>query len=172
MIMAQKTLLLSPKEIELKIQRLSNEVAEKYYDTKEIFMFGIEGQGVKLAGRIQKEYTTLTGKTARLFTLRINKQHPIGSVNIDKEVAEKIKTGHVLLIDDVLNSGKTLFYAMQAFVQVPLSSLRVLVLVNRNHLDYPVYPEFVGMTLSTTYQNYIEADLKNKSESQVYLLNK
>ncbi len=170
--MAQKTLLLSPKEIELKIQRLSNEVAEKYYDTKEIFIFGIEGQGVKLAERIQKEYAALIGKTARLFTLRINKQHPIGSVNLDKEIAETIKNGHVLLIDDVLNSGKTLFYAMQAFVHVPLLSLKILVLVNRSHLNFPVYPEFVGLTLSTTYQNYIEANLNNPSESQVYLLNK
>lgn len=167
-----KKLLLNAEEIELKILRLSTELAEKYFDAKELYVFGIKEQGYKLAERIVKELQTLTTCKIHLSPISINKPNPINSVKVDQKILDIIKNKHILLIDDVLNSGKTLFYAMHPFLSIPLLSLRVLVLVNRSHQQYPVYPEFVGMTLSTTYQNHIEAILNNKKTSQVYLLNK
>lgn len=170
--MKEKKLLLNAEDIELKIQRLSYEVAEKYFNVKELYVFGIEEQGYILAEKIVKNLNTFADFKVILHSIYINKQNPINSMKINGITTDKIKNKHILLIDDVLNSGKTLFYALQPFIEIPVLSLRVLVLVNRSHQQYPVYPEFVGMTLSTTYQNHIEADLKNKKTSQVYLLNK
>lgn len=166
------SILLNAKQIELKIQRLSNEVAEKYYKEKELYIFGIQGQGYVLANRIAKELHTLIKTKIVLNKIEINKMQPIGSVKVKPELLERVKQKHILLVDDVLNSGRTLFYALQPFVQIPVSSLRVLILVNRSHQQFPVYPDFIGMTLSTTYQNHIEAILNNKKTSEVYLLNR
>lgn len=165
-------LLLDAEQIELKIQRLSNEVAEQYFNKKTVYVFGIEGQGYKLAERVCKEVEKLIETKFILNKIFIDKSNPIGSVKIDERVIHSIHHKDVLIIDDVLNSGKTLFYALQPFVVIPLNTLRVLVLVNRSHQQFPVYPDFVGMRLSTTYQNHIEATLHNKKTSQVFLLNK
>lgn len=170
--MSYKKLLLNAEQVELKIQRLSNEIAERYYDVKYLYLFGIEGQGYKLAERINKELKQYLNNEIILNRLFINKQDPIGSIRIDEKLLASIENRDVLIIDDVLNSGKTLFYALQPFIQINLNSLRVLVLVNRSHQKFPVYPDFVGLTLSTTYQNHIEADLNKKQQSKVYLLNR
>jgi len=170
--MSNKKLLLDAKQVDLKIKRLSNEVAEKYYDANELYIFGIEGQGFLLANKIKKEVHDLIDIKLVLGKININKNDPIGSIKVDKKLLEVIKNKDVLLIDDVLNSGKTLFYAMQAFVEIPLHSLKVLVLVNRSHQQFPVHPDFVGMSLSTTYENHIEAELNNKKTAKVFLVNK
>ncbi len=172
MIMKDANLLLNAKQINLKIQRLSNEAAERYYNSKSLYVFGIEGQGYKLAERIVEEVKPLIQIPIYLNKINIDKVYPIESVKISDKIINEIKNKDVLLIDDVLNSGRTLFYAMQVFVEIPIRSLRVLVLVNRGHQQFPVYSDFVGMTLSTTYQNHIEADLNNKTSSQVILYHK
>ncbi|GIV27371.1 MAG: phosphoribosyltransferase [Bacteroidia bacterium] len=170
--MSDIKLLLNADQVELKIQRLSNELAERYFNVRQLYIFGIEGQGYKLAERISKELKQYLRKEIVLNQLHINKQKPIGSVKIGEKLLKSLENKDVLIIDDVLNSGKTLFYALQPFLGINLNSLRVLVLVNRSHQQFPVYPDFVGLTLSTTYQNHIEACLDKKSNSQVYLLNK
>lgn len=165
-------LLLNAEAIELKIQRLNFELAEKYFHLNELYVFGIEGQGFILAERITQQLEKLIQAKIHLHKIFINKENPIGSVRIDSQIIHQLNNSHILLVDDVLNSGKTLFYAMQVFVSIPLASLKVLVLVNRSHLQFPVYPEFVGVTLSTTYQNHIKAHLNNKKTSKVILQNK
>ncbi len=170
--MSAKSLLLSAQQIDLKIQRLGNEVAEHYYNTKQLFVFGIEKQGLILAERICQEIKKNISIQLELHKLFINKKDPIGSVKIQEDVLKKLKNKDVLIVDDVLNSGKTMFYALQAFVDIDLNSLRVLVLVNRSHQQFPVHPDFVGMTLSTTFQNHIEAVLNTKPTSQVFLLSR
>lgn len=170
--MSDKKVILNAEQVELKIQRLSNEIAERYYGVKTVYVFGIEGRGYKLADRILKQTQALTKTEIILSKISINKENPINSVKIDDNVIQNIKGKDILLIDDVLNSGKTLFYALQPFVNIPLNSLRVLVLVNRSHQHFPVYPDFVGITLSTTYQNHIEAVINTKRESCVFLVNR
>ena len=60
-----------------------------------------------------------------------------------------------LLVDDVLNSGKTLMYSSSEFLTVPLVKLSTVVLVNRNHNRYPIKADYEGMSLSTTLQEHI-----------------
>ena len=67
------------------------------------------------------------------------------------EVKDKV----VILVDDVLNSGKTLMYAVSEFLSVPLINLSTLVLINRNHNRYPIKADFEGMSLSTTLNEHI-----------------
>jgi len=75
----------------------------------------------------------------------------------------------VIIVDDVLNSGKTLMYAVKPFLHKPVKRLNVLVLVDRSHTRYPVKADFVGLSLSTTMQDHIEADFSKKGKETVYL---
>jgi pyrimidine operon attenuation protein/uracil phosphoribosyltransferase len=74
----------------------------------------------------------------------------------------------VVLVDDVLNSGRTLMYALRKVMNADLKKLRTVLLVDRDHKRYPVNADFVGITLSTTLQQHISCNLKSDNES-VYL---
>ena len=81
-----------------------------------------------------------------------------------KEYANKV----VILVDDVLNSGKTLMYAAKHFLTTRLTSLSIMVLVDRNHNRYPIKADYVGLSLATTLQEYINVELKGTNKG-VYL---
>ena len=85
-----------------------------------------------------------------------------------KENAFMNKT--VILVDDVLNSGKTMMYAVKLFLDKPVKKINTVVLVDRSHRRFPVKADFVGMTLSTTLQERVEADFSKKNKEAVYLL--
>ena len=74
----------------------------------------------------------------------------------------------MVLVDDVLNSGSTLIYAIRHFLNVPLKQFKTAVLVNRNHKKYPVKADFKGVSLSTSIQEHITVEF-NKHESVAYL---
>jgi pyrimidine operon attenuation protein/uracil phosphoribosyltransferase len=68
----------------------------------------------------------------------------------------------VVLVDDVLMSGRTLMHAAAHLVSVPLKRLTTVVLVDRRHRSYPIRADIVGLTLSTTTQEHISVELGRK----------
>ena len=84
----------------------------------------------------------------------LNKDNPYNSKVICNLSPIEIKDKVVILVDDVLNSGKTLMYVSE-FLSVPLINLSTLVLINRNHNRYPIKADFEGMSLSTTLNEHI-----------------
>ena len=74
----------------------------------------------------------------------------------------------LVLVDDVLNSGTTLMYAVKHFLEVPLKEFKTAVLVNRNHKKYPIKADFKGLSLSTSLQEHITVEFNN-NESRAFL---
>ena len=66
----------------------------------------------------------------------------------------------VILVDDVLNSGKTLIYGVKYLLDFPIKKMSTVVLVDRNHKRYPIGTHYVGLSLSTTLQNHISVEFK------------
>ena len=85
----------------------------------------------------------------------MDKDNPYNSDIICSLSSEEIIDKVVILVDDVLSSGKTLMYAASEFLSVPLVKLSTLVLINRNHNRYPIKADFEGMSLSTTLQEHV-----------------
>ena len=76
----------------------------------------------------------------------------------------------VILVDDVLNSGKTLAYGFGVFLDVPLKKLRTVVLVDRNHKSFPITTDYAGIALSTVLKEHVEVVLNEEgAEDEVYL---
>jgi pyrimidine operon attenuation protein/uracil phosphoribosyltransferase len=73
----------------------------------------------------------------------------------------------IILVDDVLNSGKTLIYSMKAILSTDTKKIRTVLLVDRDHRRYPILTDFVGMTLSTTFQEHVSVEFG--LEDAVYL---
>ena len=68
----------------------------------------------------------------------------------------------VVLIDDVLNTGRVLTYAMKPLLSTQVSRIEVAVLVNRSHPQFPIQPTYTGYALSTTLSDHVEVNLSKK----------
>ena len=76
----------------------------------------------------------------------------------------------VILVDDVLNSGRTLAYGLGVFLDIPLKKLRTLVLIDRSHRIFPVSPDYTGLELATILKEHVDVVMGMKSEADaVYL---
>src|SRR6476646_2768367 len=77
----------------------------------------------------------------------------------------------IILVDDVLNSGRTIAYGLGVFLNIPLKKLRSVVLINRSHKNFPVTADFVGLELSTVLKEHVSVVLdENNEEDAVYLI--
>ena len=165
-----KTLLLDAKQINNKLNRLAYEIYENNLQEKEILIAGIAGNGFIVAKRLTQLLKKISPLNVKLEELKINKENPRSSspqINFsEKEFNKKV----VILVDDVMNSGKTLIYGVRLFLDMPIKRLHTVVLVDRSHTQFPVKADFVGLSLSTTLQDHIVADLSKKGEESVYLV--
>jgi pyrimidine operon attenuation protein/uracil phosphoribosyltransferase len=76
----------------------------------------------------------------------------------------------ILLVDDVANTGKTMYYALKPIMEFSPKKVQIAVLVDRQHKLFPVSSDFVGLSLSTTMQEHISVVFdKVNGESAVYL---
>ena len=88
---------------------------------------------------------------------------------IDFEL-EECSNKAVILVDDVLNSGKSLAYGFGVFLDAPLKKLRTVVLVDRNHKSFPVNTDYAGIALSTIIKEHIDVVLDEEGqEDAIYL---
>ena len=78
-----------------------------------------------------------------------------------------LKNKIVILVDDVLNSGRTLIHATQAILETEVKGLQTVCLVDRKHRKFPIRADYVGLTLSTTLQEHITVEFNEND--QVYL---
>jgi len=72
-----------------------------------------------------------------------------------------------VVIDDVINSGRTMIHAVRRLLENKINVLKVATLVNRTHRRYPVQADFVGLNISTTLKDNIIVELGG--EEQAYL---
>jgi pyrimidine operon attenuation protein / uracil phosphoribosyltransferase len=164
-----KSLILNNKQIQQKINRIAYEVYENNYDEKEIIIAGIVGNGYLLAKKINDALTSISFIKTKLIEVVVNKEKPAEN-EIKIELTEKeLKNKVIVLVDDVLNSGKTLIFGSKPFLNFPVKRLTTAVLVDRGHNRYPIKADFVGLSLSTTLQEHIDVELKPKGKEAVYL---
>jgi len=161
---ATTTQVLNKLQVAQKIDRIAYQIYENNHSEKEIIIAGIAGNGQLLAEKLSKAVEKISPLKVTLVTVTINKQKPAtNTINIsisEKETENKV----VVVVDDVLNSGKTLMYAIRHILQVNLKALRIAVLVDRDHKRFPVKVDYVGMELSTTLQEHVTVVFGGKNE--------
>lgn len=164
---SERTQILNATQVAQKIDRIAFEIHENHYLEEQIIIGGIAGNGYRLAEMVAEKLRKISKKDVRLVEVKVDKRNPLSSppfVTIEKEEAE----GHVvILVDDVLNSGRTLIYGVRHMLQVQLKALRTAVLIDRDHKRFPVRADYVGLALSTTLQEHVTVELNG--EMGVYL---
>ena len=168
--MANQTQILEHKKILQKINRIAYQIYEDHHQEEEIIMAGIASNGYLFAKLLKEKLEEIsTGIQIKLIELKIDKKNPIDS-EIELGIqSDELEAKSIILVDDVLNSGKTLIYGMQAFLKAPLKKLSVAVLVNRSHKRFPVNANYVGMSLATTLKEHIEVSFTKENDYSAYL---
>ena len=161
-------IILDSKQIEQKIKRIAYQVYETNNADKEIIIAGISKNGFILAEKLSKIVAEISSIKVILCEVFIDKNNPINSVSTSL-LQNDYKNKPLVLVDDVLNSGTTLIYAVKHFLEVPLKKFKTAVLVDRNHKKYPVKVDFKGISLSTSIKEHVSVEFKNE-ETVAYLI--
>ena len=161
--------ILDQAQIKQKIDRIAYQILEDCFDEKEIIIAGIASRGYVFAQKLEKVLSKISKIKCTLVEITLDKDsnNLVASTNIP---ISKCKNKTIILVDDVLNSGKTLMYAVKLFLDSPVKKINTVILVDRSHSRFPVKADFVGLTLSTTLQEHIEVDFSVKSKESVYIL--
>ena len=164
-----RTAILNADDIKKKIERISYQILEDNFDEQEILIAGILPRGNHIAKRIKDILDNIAPFTTKLLTIELQKQSSTlqAITNFDiQECHNKV----VILVDDVLNSGKSLAYGMGVFYDIPVKKMRTLVLVDRNHKIFPVATDFTGLALSTVLKEHVDVVFSEDGEEDaVYL---
>jgi pyrimidine operon attenuation protein/uracil phosphoribosyltransferase len=167
---SSKTLILSNRQIQQRIDRIAYQIYENNYQEKEIIIAGITKNGFTLAERISEKLSEISPIKVKLAEIIINKKNPLSEkikVNLpEKELKDKV----VIVVDDVLESGRTMMYAIDPFLKSYVKRLITVVLVDRDHHSYPIKADFVGISLATTMQEHISVELNGNEKDAVYLM--
>lgn len=155
--------ILAHQQIESKIKRMAYQILENNFREQNIFLAGIKGGGYRLAKLLQAELTAIHSVQTVLIEVEIDKVNPLSSpVTLNKNI-ENPENSIVILIDDVLNSGKTMAYALIPFLAIPLKKIETAFLVNRSHRLFPVSAKYTGIELATTIQEHINVSWKENN---------
>lgn len=161
--------ILTRSQIEKKVNRLAVEIVEHNFDASEIILAGVNNNGKRFAGMLEKKMKKVTDQSITLANITLNPADPL-SAEIDLSVASQtLKNKHVILVDDVANTGRTLFFAFKPLLEALPKKIEICVLVDRKHKSFPVNVDYVGMSLATTTEDNIQVTLSPLTQASVVL---
>lgn len=148
------TIVLSKEKVLQKLNRLIHQIHENVFEEKEIIIAGIDGYGYVIAEHIAKELGAISKLKIILSKINMDKENPLAKpITLEGVNAEQYENKVILVVDDVINSGKTIIYAVNHFLDKPVKRIQTVVLVDRDHTRYPVKADYVGLSISTTLQS-------------------
>ena len=163
-----KNIILTNQEIEHKIKRIAYQIYETFIDNEEVVLPGIPPNGFVFAKKIATQLEAISDLKISLCEVFINKEKPESPITTSITKEEYANKG-LILVDDVLNSGTTLIYAVRHFLDVPLNKFKTAVLVDRNHKKYPVKADFKGISLSTSLLEHVHVVFDENDSNYAYL---
>ena len=150
----KKNKIMDQKHIQKTIKRISYQIYETNSEENELVLAGIKENGLELATRIQKELKKISDLDVVLIEIKMDKKNPRDKISMSQSISF-CENKSVVVVDDVLNTGRTLIYAVKKFLSIKLKKIQTAVLVNRNHKNFPIKGDFKGISLSTSIKEHI-----------------
>lgn len=154
-----KQIILTHTQIEQKINRLAFQLIENTFELDTIYIGGITGNGIVLAEKLKNIIEHNSDQKIVLFEVILDKEQPL-SQPIQLTIAPADLNGKtIVLVDDVLNSGKTMQYGLMKILEQPVYKIYTVVLIDRKHRRYPIKANFFGLRLTTILMDHVEVSL-------------
>jgi len=173
----EKSQLMSASEIDRTLVRLAHEILEKNADLDLLCFIGIRRRGVPLAQRLAQKIEALERRAIPVGILDINLyRDDLSTVGVQPvlngtEINFSITGKHIILMDDVLYTGRTIRAALDAlFDQGRPASVQLLALIDRGHRELPIEARYVGRMVQTTDIEIIEVKFQEIDQTEKVLL--
>jgi pyrimidine operon attenuation protein/uracil phosphoribosyltransferase len=174
----QKRLVLSSKRFEITIMRLCHQLIENHDDFSESALLGLQPRGIYVARRIQLELSRILGTSVLCGDLDITffrddyrrREMVVPSTT---QVDFLIENKKVILVDDVLFTGRTIRAGMDALIAFGRpQKVELLSLVDRRYSRHlPIEPDYVGIAVDTLASEKVIVDWKEiDGEDSIWLI--
>jgi len=172
-----KSQLMSGSEIDRTLVRLAHEILEKAHDLNKLAFIGIRRRGVPIAQRLAQKIEALENIKVPVGLLDINLYRDdlstvgpkpvVSGTQIDFSIQEK----DVVLMDDVLYTGRTIRAALDALFELGRPArVQLLALIDRGHRELPIEAQYVGRKIPTSSREIIEVKFQEVDETEKVLL--
>ena len=164
--MKKKATLLDKTKINRTIIWLSHEIVEKNPNTENLAIIGIRTRGDIIAKRIFKNINEITGKKIDLGTLDVTFYRDDFKTNLGtpkvgpSKILFDIDKKNIILIDDVLYTGRTIRAAMEEIFSLGRpNKIQLAVLIDRGHRELPIKADYVGKNYPTSLNEHVHVSL-------------
>lgn len=164
--MKTKAIILDEKAIVRATTRIANEIIERNKGIKDLVLVGVKTRGVPFAQRLAKKISEIEGEEIEVYTLDITLYRDdlkeIGyKPKLNKEFTYNVDDKIVVLVDDVIYTGRTVRAALDALIdQGRPKKVQLAVLVDRGHREFPIRPDYVGKNVPTSKDEVIGVEFE------------
>jgi pyrimidine operon attenuation protein/uracil phosphoribosyltransferase len=165
--MQAKRYVLDAEVADQKLHRMALQIAENLSgDDTPLILVGVRNSGTAIAEIIAGYARQYLPNEIKVISVSLDKHEP-AEVTLSMDIDFNGK--NVIVTDDVSNSGKTLMYAMKPLLNFLPKRIQTLVLVERMHKSFPVKPDYVGSSIATTSQDFIEVEVQDGKVLGAYI---
>ena len=173
----KKTSIMDADGIRRALIRIAHEITEKNRGVENVALVGIRTRGVPLAARIAEEIQKIENVAVPTGSLDITLYRDdlttmgynpvIHGTEIDFDVTGK----HIVLVDDVLYTGRTIRAALDALIDMGRpKSIQLAVLIDRGHRELPIRADYAGKNVPTSRRETIEVALQEEGKTDEVIL--
>jgi pyrimidine operon attenuation protein/uracil phosphoribosyltransferase len=141
------------------MQRMAYEIVERNSNEKQIILAGIKENGLIIAEILYGFLKEIFKGELSVIAIALDKRNP-KNISISDEINFEDKV--IVITDDVANSGRTLLYALKPFLAFYPKKIQTLVLVERSHKEFPVTPDYVGLSIATALSEKIIVETEDR----------
>ena len=170
-VLVEKTVLMDESAIRRALTRISHEILEKNKGMDDIVLVGIRTRGVPIAERIAKEIESIEGKKPPVGVLDITLyRDDLSTLSYqpivhETELPVDITGKDVILVDDVLYTGRTIRAALDALIDMGRpTTIQLAVLIDRGHRELPIRADYVGKNVPTSKTEVVSVHVPEYDE--------
>lgn len=158
--------ILNDQEIKRAVTRISHEILERNENYENIVFLGIVTRGFELGERLSNRIKEIEGIEIPVYKLDV-RNYRDDLKTLEKRIEEiglpeiDANEKNIIIVDDVIYTGRTTRAALDAIVELGRPSLVQLVaLVDRGHREFPIRPDYVGKNIPTSRNESVGVKLE------------
>ena len=164
--------ILSPSQIQARLKRMAFEIYERNYQAKDLYVMGIDERGGFLSVELIKHLQKISPIQIHPVSVHLDRESDPNSLGIELDAdIDELKNNPIVVVDDVLYTGRTLLHVLAILLQAGPSSIQTAVLIDRGHRLLPVSSDYVGIELATTMHQHVSVEIDtNQHTAEAFLL--
>lgn len=151
------------------VRRISHEIIERNSNLRDLVFLGIKRKGVPMAIMIQENIKSFENIEIPTYALDISGYRDDIEVPVYDKLELNLASKTVIVVDDVLFTGRTVRASMDAIIDLGRpNKIQLAVLIDRGHRELPIRADYVGKNVPTNINESVNVDF----ESGVFIFNK